>query len=355
MTYQDFLIEIFEEGLSRNASDIHLSVGKPPVLRIDGVLIALNKMKVLKPVDTKELAFLILREEQKKQFIEKKDLDLSYNYKQRIRFRVNVFFQRKFISVALRLIPPEIRSIEKLNLPTSLHRFTNLEQGFVLITGPASHGKSTTLAAIIDEMNHGRERHIITIEDPIEYVFSQDKAIIDQREVGRDTKDFHRALRATLRQDPDAIMIGEMRDYESIAIALTAAETGHIVFSTLHTNSAAQTVNRIIDVFPPEQQHQIRVQLAAVLAGVVSQRLVKRNRTGRMPACEIMIGNPAISNIIREKRTHELNMVIATSSEEGMIPLNRSLADLVRRKEIDFEEALRFSLNPNELRLLLKK
>jgi twitching motility protein PilT len=254
----------------------------------------------------------------------------------------------------MRFIPFRIRTIEELNLSHSLHRFSKLKQGFVLITGPAGHGKSTTLAAIVDEINHQRKDHIITIEDPIEYVFLQDKSIVDQREVSQDTKSFHRALRSTLRQDPDVIMVGEMRDYESISIALTAAETGHLVLSTLHTNSAAQTIDRIIDVFPADQQHQVRVQLAAVLGGIISQRLIQRIEGGRFPACEVMIGTPAISNIIRERRTHEINMVISTSSEKGMISLNRSLANLVIQRETTLEEALKYSLNPSELRLMLK-
>lgn len=355
MVYKDFLERIFEKALAKGASDIHLSVGRYPTLRIDGVLVPLKEEKILDQYDTEQLASLILGEERKKKFLKEKQLDFSYEYKNKARFRVNTYFQRGVISVALRLIPSRIRTIEELNLPASLHQFTKLEQGFVLITGPAGHGKSTTLAALIDEINHTRADHIITIEDPIEYVFVQDKAIIDQREVGRDTKSFHEALRATLRQDPDVIMVGEMRDYESIAIALTAAETGHLVFSTLHTNSAAQTIDRIIDVFPADQQHQVRIQLASVLVGIVSQRLLQRTKGGRIPACEVMIANPAIANIIREKRTHELDMVIATSSKEGMISLNHSLANLVIKGEVTYEEAMRYSLNPSELRLILKK
>ena len=235
-----------------------------------------------------------------------------------------------------------------------MHTFAKLEQGFLLLTGPAGHGKSTTLAAIIDEINHARNDHIITIEDPIEYIFIQDKAIVDQREVGSDTVSFHRALRSTLRQDPDVIMLGEMRDYESIAIALTAAETGHLVFSTLHTNSASQTVDRIIDIFPADQQEQVRAQLASTLKGVISQRLLTRIEGGRIPACEIMTATPAISNIIREKRTHELDMVIATSSQEGMISLNSALKNLILQKEITFGEALKYSLDPKDLRLRLR-
>lgn len=354
MIYKDFLARIFEKALETKASDIHLSVGRYPTLRIDGVLTQLEEEKSLDYTDTMELAFLILGEERKEKFLKRKEFDFSYEYKEKARFRVNVFFQKGLISTALRLIPSEIKTIEELNLPATLHRFSRLEQGFVLIAGPAGHGKSTTLAAIVDEINHTRNDHIITIEDPIEYVFSQDKSIVDQREVGQDTERFNRALKSTLRQDPDVIMVGEMRDYESISIALTAAETGHLVFSTLHTNSASQTVDRIIDVFPADQQHQARIQLSATLIGIISQRLIPRSEGGRVPACEVMIGTPAISNIIRDRRTHELDMIISTNSEKGMMSLNRSLANLVIQREIALEDALRYSLNQSELNLMLK-
>jgi twitching motility protein PilT len=356
MDYPGLISKVIEKAIERNASDIHISAGKPPILRVDGKLLPIKEEKTLTPDDTKEITFSILGEDRKKELLDKKEIDFSYEYKYKTRFRGNAFFQQGIVSLALRIIPSKIRTIEELNLPGFLHHFTQLRQGFVLITGPASHGKSTTLAAIIDEINKNRECHIITIEDPIEYVFFQQKSVIDQREVGFDTKSFNIALRSTLRQDPDVIMVGEMRDHESISIALTAAETGHLVLSTLHTNSASQTIDRIIDVFPADQQPQIRAQLAATLAGVVSQRLIlKRNEEGRIPACEIMVGNPAVSNIIREQRTHELDMIITTGSEEGMISLNRSLANLVIQKEISIEEAMKYSTSPTELRLLLKQ
>jgi len=354
MNYKDFLARIIEKAISLEASDIHLAIGRYPTLRIDGKLTPLEDEKFLDQEDTRELAFLILGEERKKEFLQKKELDFSFEYKDKARFRVNTFFQRGVISAALRLISSKIKTIEELNLPKFLHSFSKLEQGFVLLTGPAGHGKSTTLAAIIDEMNHTRNDHIITIEDPIEYLFVQDKSIVDQREVGSDTVSFHRALRSTLRQDPNVIMVGEMRDYESIAIALTAAETGHLVFSTLHTNSASQTVDRIIDIFPADQQDQVRTQLAFTLKGVISQRLLIRREGGRIPACEIMTATPAVTNIIREKRTHELDMVIATSSQAGMISLNSAFKNLILQKEITFEEALKYSLDPKDLRLRLK-
>lgn len=356
MNYQELTFRIIEKALMENASDIHISAGKPPTVRVDGKLIPLEGEKILGPDDTREITFIILGPELKEKFLERKEIDFSYEYKYKVRFRGNAYFQQGIISLALRVIPSRIRTIEELNLPSFLHRFAELKQGFVLITGPASHGKSTTLAAIVDEINRNREAHIITIEDPIEYVFYQQKSIIDQREVGLDTKSFADALRSSLRQDPDVIMVGEMRDYESISIALTAAETGHLVLSTLHTNSASQTIDRIIDVFPADQQDQVRAQLAACLAGIVSQRLIPRlNGQGRIPACEIMVANSAIANIIREQRTHEIDMLITTGSEEGMISLNRSLANLVLQKEISLEDAIKYSLAPQELKLLLKR
>jgi len=251
------------------------------------------------------------------------------------------------------LVPPEIPTIEELNLPSLLHNFTRPTQGFVLITGPSSHGKSTTLAALIDEINHTRAEHIITIEDPIEYVFKDERSIIDQREVYQDTLSFSRALRATFRQDPDVIMVGEMRDPETMSIAISAAETGHLVFATLHTNSAAQTIHRIVDSFPPEQQAQVRAQFSGSLLGIISQRLIPRIKGGLIPACEIMLNTPATSNLIRENKVHEIPMVIETSSDIGMVSLNRALADLIRIKEITLENALVYSLNPGELRNLV--
>lgn len=350
--YQTFLDRIFEKALNQQASDIHLSVGKPPILRVNRDLVSLKEEKVLTPEDTQNIAFLLLQEKKEK-FLEEKELDFSYEYQRKARFRINAYFQKGYISLALRFIPSHIRTIEELNLPQILHRFAQLQQGLVLLVGPASHGKTTTLAAIVDEINHTRPAHIITIEDPIEYIFYPDKSLIDQREVGRDTKSFLRALRSSLRQDPDVLVVGEMRDYRSIAIALTAAETGHLVLSTLHTNSAAQTIDRIIDVFPAEQQAQVRAQVASTLAGIVSQRLLKRIEGGVIPACEVLIGTPAVANVIRERRTHEIDMIISTSREEGMISLNASLASLVLRREVKYEEAEKYSLDPKGLRALI--
>jgi twitching motility protein PilT len=311
-------------------------------------------MKKLTVADTQGLAFALLSDEQKQRLLNVKEIDFSYHFEGKARFRVNVFFQKGTISAALRLIPTKIPTIEELNLPSVLHRFTQPSQGFVLLCGPSSQGKSTTLAALIDEINHTRADHIITIEDPIEYVFEDDRAIIDQREVYQDTLSFARALRSTFRQDPDVIMVGEMRDPETISIALSAAETGHLVFSTLHTNSAAQTIHRIVDSFPAEQQSQVRAQLSGSLLGVVSQRLIPRIKGGLIPACEIMITTPAVANLIRENKIHELPMVIETSAEIGMISLNRYLAKLVKAKEISLDSALNYSLDPVELRTLVR-
>ena len=346
--------ELLELTFKEKASDLHLSVGHPPVLRIAGRLVPLVKKALFAPQDIEALAFSLMSEEQKDRLLKEKEVDFSYNFEDRARLRVNVFYQKGVLSAALRLIPATIKTLEELSLPPILHQFAQATQGFILITGPSSHGKSTTLAAIIDEINHTRADHIITIEDPIEYVFKDDKAIIDQREVRQDALSFPTALRATFRQDPDVIMVGEMRDAETIATAITAAETGHLVFATLHTNSASQTIHRIVDSFAPEQQTQVRSQLSGSLLGVVSQRLVPRIRGGLIPAAEIMISNPAVANLIRENKIHELPLVIETSAEVGMISLNRALVNLVRAKEITLENALTYSLNPAELRALAR-
>jgi len=351
--YKKFLKRILETAIKSEASDIHFSPGQPPVLRIFAQLFPLIKEKKLTPEDSQNLAFLMMDEIQKEKFLKEKDIDFSYDFEGKARFRVNIFFEMKGISIAMRLIPSKIRTIEELNLPPVLHQFTKAQQGFVLICGPASHGKSTTLAALIDEINHTRAEHIITIEDPIEYVFEDDRSIIEQREIGKDALNFPRALRAALREDPDVIMIGEMRDPETMSIAISAAETGHLVFATLHTNSAPQTIHRIVDSFPPEQQSQIRAQLSGSLLAIISQRLIPRIRGGLIPACEIMINTPAIANLIRENKIHEIPSIIETSTEIGMMTLNRSLADLVKREEISLESALNYSLNPRELRMLL--
>jgi len=352
--YQKQLAELLEVCIREKASDLHISVGHPPTLRIAGKLVPLVKRKVISPEDSRGLTEVLLGRERMEMFQKEKELDFSYHFEGKARFRVNVFFQRGMVSCALRQIPAKVPTIEELNLPPVLHEFTKPSQGFVLVTGPSSHGKSTTLAALLDEINHTRACHIVTIEDPIEYVFKGDRAIIDQREVHRDTLSFARALRATFRQDPDVIMVGEMRDRETIATAITAAETGHLVFATLHTNSAAQSIHRIVDSFPPEQQQQIRAQLSGSLLGIISQRLIPRIKGGLIPAAEVLIATPAVANLIRENKVHEIPLVIETSVEKGMISLNRSLANLVKIKEISFQNALNYSLNPTELKNLLQ-
>jgi len=353
--YKQKLNDLLLTTARQNASDLHIAVGRRPTLRIDGVLIGLQKEAILTPEDTQGLSLAMLTDEQKQKLLKFGDIDFSYTYEDKARFRVNVFFQRGFLAAALRLIPAEIRTVEDLGLPPILHEFTKLNQGFVLVVGPAGQGKSTTLAALLDEINHKRTDHIITIEDPIEYLFVQDRAIVSQREIRSDSPSFHRALRSLLRQDPDAVMIGEMRDPETMATAMTAAETGHLVFSTLHTNSAAQTIDRIIDSFPAEQQGQVMSQLSATLVGIVSQRLVPRIDGGRVPVCEVMFVNAAIRNLIRERKVYQIDLVIETSLQEGMTTLNRSLVDLIKRKEISLESAELYSLNPSELRILLER
>ncbi len=355
MNYQILLKKLLEITIEKKASDLHISVGHPPTLRITRNLIRLEKEKIITPEDSEGIAFVLMDERQKEKFLREKEIDFAYDFDNLARFRINIFFQRRVISIALRLIPSKIRTIEELNLPYVLHKFTQATQGFVLITGSSSQGKSTTLASLIDEINHQRKEHIITIEEPIEYIFHDDKSLIDQREVYHDTLSFPRALRSTLREDPDVIMVGEMRDLETIATAITAAETGHLVFATLHTNSASQTIHRIVDVFPSFQQNQIRAQLSGSLLGVVSQRLVPRISNGFIPACEVMISNSAIDNLIRENKIHEIPSVIETSRKDGMISLNQSLAELINKKEITKEIALRYSLNPQELKGRFKR
>ena len=354
MEYLEYFKKLLDIAVSEEASDIDISVGHAPNIRITGQLVPLSQEKPLLPKDSEGLAFAIMSDIQRKKLLEEKEIDFSYQHEDKGRFRINIFFQRGSISIAMRFIPSKIRTIEELNLPPVLHDFTSRPQGLVLVTGATSQGKSTTLAAMIDEINHTRSAHIITVEDPIEYTYPVDRAIIDQREVTIDTLNFNNALRASLRQNPDVIMVGEMRDLETISTTITAAETGHLVFATLHTNSAAQTIHRIVDVFPGDQQSQIRFQLSSSLLGIVSQRLIPRIKGGFIPVCEIMICNNAVSTLIRENKVHEIPAVIETSAKEGMISLNRAMVDLVRKKEISLKNATDFSTDPGEVRNLLR-
>lgn len=339
--------------IKENASDLHIAVGRHPTLRIDGALAPLIKEEIITPESAQDFIFGMLSDEQKETFLREKELDFSYNFRDRARFRVNIFFQRGFMGGALRLIPAKVRTLEELNMPPILQELVK-QQGFLLVVGPTGHGKSTTLAALVDYINHTRADHIITIEDPIEYLFASDRSIIDQREVGSDTLDFHRALKSMFREDVDVGMIGEMRDAETMATAVTAAETGHLIISSLHTNNAAQTIDRIIDTFPGSQQTQIRAQLSATLIAIVSQRLIPRVSGGLIPAAEVLIANSAVRNLIRENRVHEMGLVMETSLDAGMISLNRSLMDLVRKGEISMESAVNYSLNPEELQAVMK-
>jgi twitching motility protein PilT len=340
-------------AVKNNASDLHLGAGRKPILRIDSVLKEIEG-DILKQEEILAILQEILTTEQYSKFNAERDIDFSYGLKTTGRFRCNAYFQLGKVSCAIRFIPQKIMSLENLNLPPVLNLFCQAHQGFVLVTGPSGHGKSTTLAALIDEINHTRQEHIITIEDPIEYVFANDKSVIDQREVLLDTQTFDKALRATFRQDPNVIMVGEMRDAETIATAITAAETGHLVFATLHTNSAAQTIHRIVDSFEGAQQKQIRAQLAASLLGIVSQRLIPCIKGGTIPACEIIFNNAAISHLIRDNKIHEMSSVIETSMDQGMITLNKSLAKLVKDKEIKKDIALKYSLNTEGLKTILR-
>lgn len=353
--YKKYLNKLLKITVDKGASDLHITVDLKPHVRVDGMLQPIEGESEIEHEVSAGIVEAMLTDEQLEKFHKDREIDFSYSYDEGVRFRVNAYYQRGHVAAACRLIPAKIFGIDELELPAILHDFAKLSQGFVLIVGPAGHGKSTTLAAILDEINHTRPEHIVTIEDPIEYLFVPDQSVISQREVNTDTVGFHRALKSVLRQDPDVLMIGEMRDVESISTAMTAAETGHLVLSTLHTNSAAQTIDRIIDTFPPEKQSQAAAQLAATLVGVVSKRLVPQIGGGRVPACEILLINSAVRNLIRERKSHQIDLVIETNLKSGMVSLNRSLAQLVKAKKITLETAELHSLNPAELKLLIDK
>jgi twitching motility protein PilT len=332
--------------INEGGSDLHLSAGSNPIIRVSGSLVPLLQQKVLTAEDTMAILKEMAPEERFAQLPTKQSIDFSYSHTAKARFRVNGYMVQGAAALAMRLIPHETQTFEKLNLPPILEVFTQRSQGFFLLVGPVGQGKSTTMAAIIERINETSARKILTIEDPVEYLFDQKKSLIHQREVHVDAPDFASALTAAFREDVNVIMVGEMRDQETIASAVTAAETGHLVLSTLHTNNAAQTIDRIIDMFPPNQQGQVRVQLAGSLAGIFSQRLVPRIQGGLIPAYELLINNSAIANLIREGRTHEISTVIQTSSQEGMIDMDRSLAELVRRGEVTIEHAYERASDP---------
>ena len=346
---EDLVLIVAKEG----ASDLHLTVGRHPTIRVSGDLIPIVKKPILTAEDTMGLVTEALSETNRKLFLEDKEMDFSYSVASGVRFRCNAFYQKGFVGAAFRLIPTKIKNFAELNLPDHLLDFARRKQGFFLVVGPVGQGKSTTLASMVQKINEERAEHIVTIEDPIEYIFTPDRSIIDQREIRFDTRSFHIALRSMFRQDVNVAMIGEMRNPETISTAVTAAETGHLILSTLHTNSASQTIDRIIDSFPANQQRQIRVQLAGSLIGIFSQRLVPRVSGGLIPAFELLINNNAVANLVREGRTPEIDVVIETGAEEGMVDLNHSLAELVSRGEISTENAYRHSFNPKGLDRLL--
>ncbi len=346
MAVDNRFTELLDVVLKEGGSDLHLSTSVSPMLRVSSVLIPLSKYPPFTNKEIETILQSIVSEGLWTSFQENQAIDVSYTHKTNVRFRINAYRAQGATSLALRLIPHEVLSFSELNLPPVLEVFTQRKQGFFLAVGPVGHGKSTTLAAMINRINDTRAAHILTIEDPVEYLFLPKQSLIHQREIHVDTHDFRTALQSTFREDVDVIMVGEMRDYETVSSAVTAAETGHLVLSTLHTNSAAQTIDRIIDMFPAEQQGQVRIQLAGSLIGVFSQRLIPRVSGGLIPAYELLINNTAVGTLIRESRTHELNGVIQVSSQEGMIDMDRSLADLVRRGEVTVEHAYEHAMDP---------
>lgn len=346
--------QLLQLVVDRKASDLHLVVGLPPMLRVDGLLAAIPNEQILSPDEIDRLIKSFLTAEQIERVTVNKEIDLGVSFSQNARFRANIYHQRGYITAALRRIPMEIPTIEGLKLPQILYTFTKLRQGLVLVTGPTGHGKSTTIAAMLDEINKTRPAHILTIEDPIEFVFTPRQAMFSQREMREDTLSWEIALRSALREDPDIVLIGEMRDYETIAAALTIAETGHLVFATLHTNSAAQTIDRIVDVFPENQQAQVRLQLSNVLEGVFSQRLVPLLAGGRVAAYEVLTGTNAVRSTIRDGKTHQIDNIIQTSAEFGMTTLEANLATYVQQGLISLEEAASFSIRPEELTRIVK-
>ncbi len=345
--------QLLEATIDNKASDLHLLVGLPPYLRKDGELIPIPGTPALSTQELENLIFTLITEHQKELLLQNWELDSGLDFEGKARFRLNIYRQRGNFAASLRLIPKNIRSIEDTGLPPTVAKLTELRQGLILVTGPTGHGKTTTLASLINQINQTRPCHILTIEDPIEFIYPPGKAVVSQRELNTDTKSWANALKGALREDPDVVLIGEMRDYDTIASAVTIAETGHLVMATLHTNSAAQTIDRIIDVSPQNQQPQIRIQLAAVIEAIISQRLVPTINPGRVLAAELLYGTPALRSIIREGKTHLIDNMIQTSAETGMIGLENALAQLVRQGAITIEVAQNYALNPQLLSKLL--
>jgi twitching motility protein PilT len=340
-------------AVKSKASDLHLLVQMAPILRIDGVLRFVSNNPPLQQETLERMVFQLLTPEQKELLLANKELDFSFSFRDKDgeeigRFRINAYYEKGYLAAAFRFLAPKVMTIEELNLPPILHDFSKFKQGFVLVTGPSGHGKSSTLAAIINEINLDRAVHILTIEDPIEFIYPRSNSIISQREMGIDTHGWSMALRSALREDPDVVLIGEMRDPETIQAAITLAETGHLVFSTLHTNSAAQSVDRIVDSFMADQRPQVRLQLAATLRGIVSQRLLPKIGGGRIPAVEVLIGNSAVANNIRDGKTHLIDTILQTSKETGMTTLDESLVELVRAGTVTLDDAKAYSLRESE-------
>ena len=355
MQEQQLRIEVLlEEVVKRRASDLHLQVGLPPMIRVDGTLSPIAGFNPLDEQQVEMLVFSILAEDQRQILMKDKEFDFSFAFGSLGRFRVNAFHERGNLAAALRLIPTEIKSVAELGLPNVIMSFADYPRGLVLVTGPTGSGKSTTLAALVDKINTERAQHIITIEDPIEFTHKSKRSVVVQREVHYDTYSFNAALRSSLRQDPDVVLIGEMRDLETISAAITIAETGHLVFATLHTNSASQSIDRMIDIFPPHQQPQIRTQLANMLMAVCSQRLVPTIGGGRVAATEIMITNPAVRNVIREGKSHQLDAIIQTSSDQGMQTMDRTLANLVQSGTITYDHGREFAVDLTEFERLMR-
>lgn len=345
---------LLEDVIRKRASDLHIQIGLPPMLRIDGSLVAIPGFNPLSAEEVEKLVFAILDEDQQQILLKDKEFDFSFAFGDLGRFRVNAFHERGNLAAALRLIPNEIKTITELGMPNVVNNFSNYPRGLVLVTGPTGSGKSTTLAALVDKINSEKSHHIITIEDPIEFTHKSKKSVVVQREVHYDTYSFSAALRSSLRQDPDVVLIGEMRDLETISAAITIAETGHLVFATLHTNSAAQSIDRMVDVFPPHQQPQIRAQLANILMAICSQRLIPSIGGGRVVAAEILIATPAVRNIIREGKSHQLDAVIQTGADQGMQSMDKTLVGLVQAGTITIDEARNYAVDLGEFERMMR-